>query len=138
MNMGLLDGIMSALGGGEGGAGPDLAQLATHLGDGGLQNIVSQFEQGGLGHVVQSWISTSANLPVSAEQIQSVLGNDQVAGIAKSLGIDTSQIASALPELINHLTPNGQLPTGNIVESLAQLATSGNLGGLLSSLTGKA
>ena len=136
--MGLLDGIMGAIGGGQGEGGLDLNQLVSHLGDGNLQNIVSQFEQGGLGNLVQSWVGTGANLPISAEQLQSVLGNEQVAGIAKSLGIDTAQVANVLPGLIDHLTPNGHVSGGNILESLTQAATSGGLGNLLGGLMGKA
>ena len=135
--MRLLDGIMGAIGGGQGAEGLDLNQLISHLGDGNLQNIVSQFEQGGLGNVVQSWVGTGANLPISAEQLQSVLGNEQVAGIAKSLGIDTAQVANVLPGLIDHLTPDGQMSGGNLLESLTQAATSGGLGNILGGLMGK-
>jgi uncharacterized protein YidB (DUF937 family) len=121
--MNLLDGLMGALGG-DGKGGLDLGGLASQLGNGGLDGIVGQLQAGGLGEAVQSWISTGHNLPVSAEQLQSVLGSEQVAGLARSLGIDTSQIASALPGLIDKLTPNGQLPQGNITDVLSQVAGS--------------
>jgi uncharacterized protein YidB (DUF937 family) len=127
--MNLLDGLMGAMGGD--GKGIDLSGLASQLGNGGLDGIVSQLQSGGLSEVVQSWISTGSNLPVSAEQLQSVLGSEQVAGLAKSFGIDTSQLASALPGLIDKLSPNGQLPQGNITDILSQVAGSGALKDIL-------
>ena len=105
-----------------------------HLGNGGLQAMLSQFEQGGLGQVAQSWIGNGANLPVSTEQLQAVLGSEKVTALAQSLGIDTSQVAAALPGLVDHLTPGGQLPLGNIEDMLGQAVNSGALGNLLGGL----
>jgi uncharacterized protein YidB (DUF937 family) len=47
---------------------------------GGLGELVARFQQGGLGDVVSSWISTGQNLPISADQLSSVLGQDAIAG----------------------------------------------------------
>lgn len=129
--MGLLDGVIGALGG-QNGINADIEALAGHFGGEGLQTIVTQFEQGGMGTVVQSWISSGANLPVSAEQIQSVLGSDAVTKLSASLGIDPSQISTALPALIDHLTPGGQVPAGGVGDILSQAVSSGSLGNLLS------
>jgi uncharacterized protein YidB (DUF937 family) len=129
--MGLLDGVMNALGG-QGGIAGDIEAIAGHFGGAGVQTIVAQFEQGGLGTVVQSWISNGANLPVSQDQIQAVLGSDAVTKMSAALGIDPSQLSNALPEVISHLTPNGQLPAGGIGDELGQALSSGSLGNLLS------
>jgi uncharacterized protein YidB (DUF937 family) len=128
--MSLLNDILGTFGGASG-AKPDLGQLSGLLGQGGLETIVAKFNQGGLSEVVHSWISTGANLPVSAAQIETILGSEQVTKLASGLGIDTSQLAQMLPGLIDKLTPNGQLPTGGITDILSQ-ATSGGLnsGGL--------
>jgi len=131
--MGLFDSVVNALGG-EAGIAGNLEQLAGHLDNGGLQDIVSKFEQGGLSDVVQSWVGTGGNLPISPEQLESVLGSEQVSKLAGSLGIDTSQLATALPGLINHVTPDGQVPEGGIGEILGQAANSGALGNLLGGL----
>lgn len=83
---------------------------------GGLSGLVEKFQNGGLAEAVQSWVSNGENLPVSAEQIQSVLGSDAVRSVAEKLGIDpvaaASQISEYLPQLINQLTPNGEVPEG--------------------------
>ena len=118
--MSLFDGVLNALGG-ESGAMADLQALAGHFGEGGLQTIIDKFHQGGLGDVVQSWVSNGANLPVSPEQLQAVLGSEQVTKVASALGVDTTQLASALPELIHNLTPDGQVPQGGLTDILGGL-----------------
>lgn len=120
--MGLLDQVLGAAGAmssqSPDGANPLSGILnALNSQEGGLSGLVQAFENGGLGDVVKSWISTGQNLPVSAEQIQSVLGNDQVRQFASSMGIDpdqaASQLAEHLPKVVDQLSPNGSLPEGN-------------------------
>ncbi|MEM9964339.1 MAG: YidB family protein [Asticcacaulis sp.] len=105
--------------GGKGGF--DLGAIGDLLGNGGIQTILQQLSQGGLGEVVQSWIGNGENLPVSAEQLQNILGNEQLTQLASRFGIDPSQIASLLPGVIDQLTPNGQLPEGGIADALGGL-----------------
>jgi uncharacterized protein YidB (DUF937 family) len=84
------------------------------LGPGGLNGLVQQFQAGGLGHLMQSWISTGPNQPASAQQIQQALGGDRLQQIAARVGLDPNVVAqklsTILPQVVNHLTPNGQLP----------------------------
>ena len=118
--MGILDslagGMLSQFSGGEQPAGM-LDAVTTMLNDprtGGLQGLVTAFQQGGLGGVVASWISTGENLPISAEQLQSVLGSEQVQAIASRLGLDPQEVAGhlarLLPQVVDKLTPGGTLP----------------------------
>jgi uncharacterized protein YidB (DUF937 family) len=97
-------------------------------GSGGLGGLVSAFQQKGLGDVMSSWISTGPNPPVSADQLKDVLGSDVLGQFASKAGVPHSQagtiLASLLPAVIDHLTPNGQVPETNALE--------GALGGLLS------
>ena len=98
---------------------------------GGLQGLVTAFEQQGLGGVVASWVGTGQNLAISPEQIQSVLGNQQIQALAQSLGFSpqdaSAKLAELLPQVVDKLTPQGQLPQGGGVD-LAGLM--GMLGGL--------
>ncbi|BCL76618.1 hypothetical protein JHS3_23540 [Jeongeupia sp. HS-3] len=116
--MGLLDQLTGALGGGnQEGAGGLLGALGPLLEQqGGISGLVEKFQQGGLAEVAQSWISTGQNLPISADQIQAVLGSDAVSQIASKLGIDPSaaagQLSEALPQLVDKLTPNGEVQQG--------------------------
>jgi uncharacterized protein YidB (DUF937 family) len=143
--MGLLDSVIGALGQAQGGGGgqPDLmaaviGMLAKGGGAGGaadgLGGLVEKFTQGGLGDVVQSWVSTGQNLPVSPDQLNQVLGGDTLAGLAQQLGMGQgelgTQLSQLLPQVVDKLTPNGQLPDmGQGAGGMGDLA--GMLGGLL-------
>lgn len=116
--MGLLDSILGAATGNNGN-NPQEGALASAVGSllaqhGGLGGLVEKFQAGGLGDAVQSWVGTGQNLPISADQLKSVLGSEQVADLAGKLGIDPQQAAEQLskflPHAVDHLTPDGQLP----------------------------
>src|ERR1700675_401574 len=88
---------------------------------GGLSGLIQQFHDKGLGGLVSSWVSTGQNLPISADQIQHVLGSEQVKELAAKAGISPdaagSHLAQLLPMLVDKLTPNGQLPqTSSLLE----------------------
>ena len=151
--MGLLDSVlgsaMGALqGGGQGGGGNAmLMQVIGALlqgqgggaaggagamgGLGGLGGLLQQLQQGGLGEAAQSWVSTGQNLPVSADQLQSALGADRIDALAQQVGMPagdlSSQLAQYLPQVVDQLTPNGQLPDGG---------GGADLGGLLGNVLG--
>jgi uncharacterized protein YidB (DUF937 family) len=86
---------------------------------GGIGGLVSAFQKNGLGDVVASWISNNTNLPISAEQIQSVLGQGPLQDVASKMGLSSGDVASALserlPGLVDQLTPNGQRPSGDLM-----------------------
>jgi len=138
--MGMFGNILGAVLGNIGQQGGTAGALASVAGSllandgehGGLGGLVGKFEQAGLGNVVSSWIGSGQNLPISADQLQSVLGSDAVAGIAAKLGINPSdalgQLSSMLPGLVDKLTPNGAAPAGGL-GNMGDLA--GMLGGLL-------
>jgi uncharacterized protein YidB (DUF937 family) len=129
--MSLLDDVLREVGGAAGAAGDAHKSLATELlgmvsGSGmskGLGGLVDMFTQKGLGDVVNSWVSTGRNLPVSPEQIQAVLGNAQVQALAAKAGIDPAKasavIAQILPQLVDKATPGGQLPSGRILDAMS-------------------
>lgn len=94
---------------------------------GGLPGLIEKFQKGGLGDIVSSWVGTGANQSVSADQISATLGADQLQEIAGKLGVSENQVsgglASLLPQMIDNLTPNGQVPEGNVLtQSISALA----------------
>jgi uncharacterized protein YidB (DUF937 family) len=120
--MGLLDDVTGALKGAAGSqTGSSLASSVLGMlgSGGGLQGLVNALHANGLGDVVKSWIGTGANLPISAEQVKQALG-PQVGQLAQQHGLSTdavsSQLSSILPGLVDKLTPNGQLPTGGMLD----------------------
>lgn len=106
--------------------------LANDGGQGGLGGLVGKFQQAGMGDVVSSWIGKGENLPISADQLQNVLGSDAVSSIAAKLGMNPNdalgQLSTMLPGLVDKLTPNGAAPDGGL-GNMGDLA--GILGGLL-------
>ena len=92
---------------------------------GGLQGLVQLFEQQGLGHLISSWIGSGNNLPISAQQVESVLGSGRLAALAQQAGIPqeqaSSMLASVLPGLIDHLTPSGTADHGLLAEGMSLL-----------------
>ncbi len=88
--------------------------MLNHPEVGGISGLVQKLSQGGLGEQVASWVSTGQNLPVTAEQLQSVLSATGLQDIAAKFGLHTEdatgQLSTVLPQLIDRLTPNGQLP----------------------------
>ena len=127
--MDILNTVKSALGGGE--KQGDLLSSVMGLigGQGGLNNLISQFGAKGLGDVVGSWVGTGKNLPVSPDQLKGVLGDDTVKNIASKLGMDsnavTSQLSNLLPDVVDKLTPDGKVPEGDLMSKGMDL-----LGGL--------
>jgi uncharacterized protein YidB (DUF937 family) len=134
--MGLFDSVLGAVSGQlqqQGGLASVLSGLlSADGGQGGLGGLVDKFNQAGMGDVVASWIGTGDNLPISADQISAILGNDAVANVARQLGIDpvqaAGQLSQMLPGLIDKLTPNGALPQGGLGNADDLM---GLLGGLL-------
>jgi uncharacterized protein YidB (DUF937 family) len=153
--MGLLDNILKQLGGAQGGQAAGLGALAEMImknpqlvsaaismlnpkdasvgGGGGLADVVSSFNKGGLGDVMSSWVGGGPNKPVDPGALAGVLGPEILGQFAQRAGIGQadagSALASVLPELVNALTPQGQVPQGNALE--------GALGSLLGQLGGR-
>lgn len=95
-------------------------QAMTAINDpatGGIQGLVAKFQAGGLGDTIQSWIAKGENLPISADQLRAVLGNEQLTALASKFGIDPQQaadkLAALLPVAVDKATPDGQLPAGH-------------------------
>jgi uncharacterized protein YidB (DUF937 family) len=114
-----------------GGGGAGLDSLGGLGNGGGLGGLVTQFEQAGLGSLVNSWVGTGANQPATPAHIEQGLGADALAQLAKKAGVSpqvaSALLAVALPILINKLTPQGQVPP----PSSLQPSLGGLLGGLL-------
>jgi len=91
--------------------------LSEVLGDGkqgGLNAIVAKLQQAGFGDQVKSWIGNGQNLPITAEQLQQVLGSDTVKQLAARYNIPVDQLAKILaqqlPKAVDQASPDGKLP----------------------------
>lgn len=128
--MGLLDQlagqVLGSLAGGgqqQGGGQAALVQLVLSLlqnNAGGLGGLLDRLNQAGLGQQAASWVGTGQNLPVSAEQVGQVFGGGELGDMAAQLGMPVDQVAgqlaNVLPQVVDHLTPGGQVPAGGNID----------------------
>ena len=81
----------------------------------GLGGLIKQFQQKGLGDVVDSWVSTGKNKNVAPDEISVALGGDVVDELSRRTGLTRDQVvgelARMLPNVVDNLTPDGRLPT---------------------------
>jgi uncharacterized protein YidB (DUF937 family) len=137
--MGLLDAVLgSMLGGGQaqpqqaGGAGALVQILAGMLAQqgggsslGGLASLAEQFQRGGLGDVMNSWIGKGENLPISPDQLGGVLGGDILGKLTQHTGMAQGdllgQLSQLLPQMVDHATPDGQIPAGGGIGDIGSI-----------------
>ena len=105
--MGLLDGLLG------GAVGAEVATAVNSLIEkhGGVQGIVAQLEQNGLGNTVRSWVGTGANLPITPDQVHQAFGTDTITAMAAKVGLSpqdlAAKLAAILPQAVDKLTPGG-------------------------------
>ncbi|MGA9421570.1 MAG: YidB family protein [Rhodanobacteraceae bacterium] len=142
--MSLFDTVVNDLAGGANNAnGSQLLNLAGGLIEkvGGIDGLVALFERRGLGAHVQSWVSNDANKPISGDELGDAIRSSPLAPLlqeaAARFGMDpnqlTAQLAGMLPKVVDHLTPDGQVPAPDQVQSGINVAA---LEGLASKLFG--
>jgi uncharacterized protein YidB (DUF937 family) len=126
--MGILDSILGSVLGKSSTQSPLVTALLGLLGNqqsGGLTGLVEQFASKGLGDIANSWVSTGKNLPISAQQVQQGLGKDTISQIASQLGISpekaSSQISQILPQVVDKLTPEGNINQADIMSKGMEL-----------------
>jgi uncharacterized protein YidB (DUF937 family) len=136
----------SLLGGVTGGAGGSAAIDVSQLGnlasavqdEGGLDGLVGKLREAGLGDAVDSWVGTGPNQAIDSQQLGAALGPDEVQRLSAKSGLDIGALlpllAAFLPQIINMLTPQGQVPSGGLDQAAQGQAP--DLGGLLGGLMG--
>lgn len=115
--MGLMDLAGSLLGGGSNQQGGMMGMVAGLIQQqGGLQGLLGKLNESGMGEQAASWVGRGQNLPISADQIQALLGSDTLKSLASQAGIGHQEaaggLANLLPQVVDKLTPDGQVPQG--------------------------
>jgi uncharacterized protein YidB (DUF937 family) len=81
----------------------------------GLGGLIGKLTAGGAGQQVNSWVGQGANQPIQPGTLGSALGPNTLNDLSARTGMSQqellNQLATVLPQLINHLTPNGRMPT---------------------------
>ena len=115
MGGGLGGGLGDVLKGGLGGllAGGAAGSVIS----GGLGDLLKQLQQGGQGETANSWVSNGPNKQIAPGDLANALGADQINSLMSQSGLSRDELLSGLsqhlPDVINHLTPDGRLPTEN-------------------------
>jgi uncharacterized protein YidB (DUF937 family) len=82
---------------------------------GGLGDLLKQFQQSGHGDAANSWVSPGPNKQIAPGDLANALGADQISSLMSQSGLSRDELLSGLsqhlPDVINHLTPDGRLPT---------------------------
>jgi len=82
---------------------------------GGLGDLLRQFQQSGQGEVANSWVGKGPNTPISPDDLGRALGADQLNALSAQSGLSRDELLQGLsqhlPAVIDHLTPDGRLPT---------------------------
>jgi uncharacterized protein YidB (DUF937 family) len=119
----------SKAGGKSAGNSDAIAQLLPAVlgmlgGAGGLAAIIAGFQSGGLGDIIGSWIGGGPNKPVTQAQVKKGLGKEKIAKLASDTGMSQAevvkQLTTLLPNLVNHVTPQGSLPAPSALETTLQ------------------
>jgi uncharacterized protein YidB (DUF937 family) len=82
--------------------------------NGGVGAVLDKFKQQGYSQQAASWVSTGENEPVNAQAVSEVIGTDELSRLSQQLGVPHEQVASGLadilPQVVSHLTPQGDVP----------------------------
>jgi uncharacterized protein YidB (DUF937 family) len=82
---------------------------------GGLGDLLKQFQQSGQTEAANSWVGKGPNKQISPSDLAGALGADQIRTLTNQTGLSRDELLSGLsrylPEVVNHLTPDGRLPT---------------------------
>lgn len=107
--------VGSPFGGGRGALVAMLLPLAMQWvqRNGGIGAVVERFRQKGYGPQANSWMSTGANEPIAPEAVGEVVGSEELSRLSQQLGVSDQEVASGfaeiVPEMVNQLTPDGDL-----------------------------
>lgn len=122
--------VTASLPGGGGGAGGGMSDMlkgglggllaggaAGSILSGGLGDLLKQFQQNGLADQADSWVSNGPNKQVSPGDLSNALGADQIEALSSQSGMSRNDLLQGLsqylPDVVNHLTPDGRLPSDN-------------------------
>ena len=110
-----LAGVLRTIFGGGSVPGPVLSR--------GVGNTVQDFERSGQGEIARSWVGRGQNRPIEPEKLEAALGEDGIRDLMRQTGMERDELLATLsehlPRVIDHLTPEGRLPTEQEASRLA-------------------
>ncbi|AOM42459.1 YidB family protein [Xenorhabdus hominickii] len=102
-------------------------------GQGGINGVIEKFSQQGMDGTIHSWIGSGENLPIHADQLSSIFGSSTIQQLAEKIGINPDEASSLLskhlPNLIDKVTPNGEVPKNLDLKSIGMSLLKDKLSG---------
>jgi uncharacterized protein YidB (DUF937 family) len=81
---------------------------------GGLNDLMKQLQQRGLGDAANSWIGSGPNKAIAPNDLASALGADQINSLMEQTGLSRDELLEGLsrhlPQVVDQLTPDGRVP----------------------------
>jgi uncharacterized protein YidB (DUF937 family) len=81
---------------------------------GGLGDILERLRNAGAGDQVDSWVGTGSNRPVQRDQVEKAIDQQTLSDLAEQTGLSREELldrlTSELPDAVDKLTPDGQMP----------------------------
>lgn len=82
--------------------------------NGGIGAVLDRFKQKGYRQQADSWVSMGVNQSLEAEAVDNVVGREELSRLSQQLGVPEQEVADGfaeiLPEMVDQLSPNGQVP----------------------------
>jgi uncharacterized protein YidB (DUF937 family) len=89
----------------------------------GIDNAVRDFEDSGQGDIARSWVARGSNRPISPEKLAAALGERAIGDLMQQTGMERDELLATLsehlPRVIDHLTPEGRVPTDQEASRMA-------------------
>jgi uncharacterized protein YidB (DUF937 family) len=110
-----LAGVLRTIFGGGSVSGPVLSR--------GVGNTVQDFERSGHGDIARSWVERGQNRSITPDKLEGALGEDGIRDLMQQTGMERDELLATLsehlPSVIDHLTPEGRLPSEQEASRLA-------------------
>jgi uncharacterized protein YidB (DUF937 family) len=82
---------------------------------GGLGDLLNQLQQSGHGDAANTWVGKGENKAIAPGDLANALGADQIESLSAQSGLSRDELLSGLsqylPQVVDHLTPDGRLPS---------------------------
>jgi uncharacterized protein YidB (DUF937 family) len=82
--------------------------------NGGIGSVLQRFRQQGHAQQAASWVGTGANEAIDPSAVGEVVGRQELSRLSQELGVGEEEVAGGfaeiLPEMVDHLSPQGEVP----------------------------
>ena len=92
-----------------------LDQLSEGVSGTALGDVLDRFRNSGAGSKVDSWVRKGPNEPIEAQEVESAIDAETLSSLSLQTGLSREEliarITQALPEAVDKMTPDGEIPS---------------------------